>query len=83
MAFGDLPYNVAIAGNVSGLGAIQHRDFAMACGEMSKEQFTAFLIRLFSLLAQYSVDGAIHYITMDWRIYVRGAGRGRKSLYGA
>lgn len=67
MAFGDLPYNVPILGNVSGLGSIQHRDFAMACGEMSKEQFTAFLIRIFSLLAQYSVDGAIHYIMMDWR----------------
>jgi len=67
MAMADPPYNVAIAGNVSGLGSIRHRDFAMACGEMSKEQFTAFLIRLFSLLVLYSLDGAVHYVTMDWR----------------
>jgi DNA modification methylase len=67
MVFADPPYNVAIEGNVSGLGSIQHRDFAMACGEMTKEQFTAFLIRLFSLLARDSLDGALHYITMDWR----------------
>jgi ParB-like chromosome segregation protein Spo0J len=31
--FSDPPYNVPIAGNVSGLGAIKHREFAMASGE--------------------------------------------------
>jgi DNA modification methylase len=67
MSMADPPYNVAIAGHVSGLGSIRHHDFVMACGEMTKEQFTAFLTRLFSLLALYSVDGALHYITMDWR----------------
>jgi DNA modification methylase len=67
MVFVDPPYNVPIENNVSGLGAIQHRDFAMACGEMSKEQFTEFLTRLFSLLALSSVDGSLHYIMMDWR----------------
>jgi hypothetical protein len=35
MVFADPPYNVPIAGNVSGLGAIQHREFAMGSGEMS------------------------------------------------
>lgn len=67
MAFVDTPYNLAIEGNVSGLGAIQHRDFAMGCGEMSSDQFTAFLALIFSLLARYSLDGALHYICMDWR----------------
>jgi DNA modification methylase len=67
MAFVDPPYNVPIENNVSGLGAIRHRDFGMACGEMSKQQFTEFLTRLFSLLARSSIDGSLHYIFMDWR----------------
>jgi hypothetical protein len=66
MAFIDPPYNVAIEGNVSGLGAIRHPNFAMACGEMSVAQFTTFL-QIFSLVARYSVDGALHFICMDWR----------------
>jgi DNA modification methylase len=67
MAFIDPPYNVAIEGNVSGLGAIRHPNFAMACGEMSVAQFTTFLTQIFSLVARYSVDGALHFICMDWR----------------
>jgi hypothetical protein len=41
MVFTDPPYNVAIDGNVSGLGKVSHREFAMASGEMSQEQFTS------------------------------------------
>ena len=41
MVFTDPPYNVPIEGNVSGLGAIHHREFAMASGEMSEAEFTA------------------------------------------
>ncbi|MCK1737065.1 ParB N-terminal domain-containing protein [Bradyrhizobium sp. 138] len=65
--FTDPPYNVRIGGNVSGLGAIQHREFAMASGEMSEEEFTTFLSRTFGLLCRYSRDGSIHQICMDWR----------------
>ena len=36
-------------------------------GEMSEAEFTAFLARIFSLLARYSLDGALHFICMDWR----------------
>ena len=43
MVFCDPPYNVPIEGNVSGLGATRHRDFAMASGEMTQAEFTAFL----------------------------------------
>ena len=35
MVFTDPPWNIPIAGHVSGLGAIKHGDFAMGCGEMS------------------------------------------------
>ena len=67
MVFTDPPYNVRIAGNVSGLGATQHREFAMASGEMSEAEFAAFLERACSLLACHSAVGSIHFICMDWR----------------
>jgi DNA modification methylase len=41
--FTDPPYNVAINGNVCGLGSVRHREFAMGSGEMSEAEFTAFL----------------------------------------
>jgi DNA modification methylase len=67
MVFTDPPYNVPIEGHVSGLGAIHHREFAMASGEMDSNQFTKFLDESFALLARNSVDGAINFICMDWR----------------
>jgi hypothetical protein len=39
----------------------------MACGEMDRTQFTAFLRQAFRNLAAFSLDGALHYICMDWR----------------
>jgi DNA methylase/ParB-like nuclease family protein len=67
MVFTDPPYNVPISGHVGGLGSIQHREFAMASGEMSPAEFTAFLESAFRHLATYSLDGAIHFQCMDWR----------------
>jgi ParB-like nuclease family protein len=34
LVFTDAPYNVPISGHVGGLGTVQHREFAMASGEM-------------------------------------------------
>ena len=65
--FTDPPYNVRIDGHVSGLGRIKHREFAMASGEMSEDQFTAFLSKVYALLCQFSNDGSIHQTCMDWR----------------
>lgn len=67
MVFTDPPYNVPIDGHVCGSGAIKHREFAMASGEMSAEAFTGFLKTSFENLARASMDGAIHYVCMDWR----------------
>lgn len=67
MIFTDPPYNVEIDGNVGGLGSIKHREFAMASGEMSREEFTIFLRSAFRHLADFSLDGSIHFICMDWR----------------
>lgn len=67
MVFTDPPYNVRIAGNVSGLGKARHREFAMASGEMTEREFTNFLRRALANLAEFSNDGSIHFICMDWR----------------
>lgn len=65
--FSDPPFNVPIRGHASGNGAIQHREFAMACGEMSKAQFTEFLRNAFALWVANSRPGSIHDVCMDWR----------------
>ena len=67
MVFTDPPYNVAIAGHVTGLGRIKHREFAMASGEMTKPKFTGFLKGTFEHLVRFSINGSIHFICMDWR----------------
>ena len=67
MIFTDPPYNVPIDGHVCGLGSVKHEEFSMAAGEMSPEQFTAFLSDIFGQLVQFSADGSIHYVCMDWR----------------
>lgn len=65
--FTDPPYNVRIDGHVCGLGAVRHREFAMASGEMSEAAFTEFLRTCLTHMAEHSTDGALHYVCMDWR----------------
>jgi DNA modification methylase len=67
MVFTDPPYNVGIDGHVCGLGSVHHQNFAMASGEMTKPEFIAFLQSFMRHAADYSLDGAIQYICMDWR----------------
>ncbi len=67
MIFTDPPYNVKIDGHVSGLGSVRHREFAMASGEMSEAEFAGFLRVVFKNLVTASLDGAIHFVAMDWR----------------
>lgn len=65
--FTDPPYNVKIDGHVCGSGKVKHREFAMAAGEMDKAGFTTFLRDALSAMAEVSLDGAIHFVCMDWR----------------
>jgi 16S rRNA G966 N2-methylase RsmD len=67
MVFSDPPYNVPIDGHASGLGAIHHRPFPMASGEMGEAEFTAFLTQTCRNLVAFSTAGSLHYICMDWR----------------
>lgn len=67
MVFTDAPYNVPIDGHVSGAGRIRHPEFAMASGELSREAYTDFLKTVFRHLADFSIDGSIHFQCIDWR----------------
>jgi DNA modification methylase len=75
--FTDPPYNVPIGGHVSGLGKTQHREFAMASGEMSTAQFTQFLATALGACTPCLADGAILYVAMDWRHVAELAEAGR------
>jgi DNA modification methylase len=67
LVFTDPTYNVKIDGNATGLGAIKHREFAFASGEMSVDQFTRFLTTTLGHCAAHLRDGAIAFVCMDWR----------------
>lgn len=67
MVFTDPPYNVPVNGHICGLGSVKHDEFAMAAGEMSAAEFTAFLETVLGNAARVSRDGSIHYVCMDWR----------------
>lgn len=63
----DPPYNVLICGHAGGLGKVKHREFAMASGEMSDDQFTQFLETGFTAVTTCLIDGGLIYTCMDWR----------------
>jgi DNA modification methylase len=67
VVFTDPPYNVPIDGHASGLGAIHHRPFPMAAGEMGRAEFIAFLAQACRNLAAFSAAGSLHFICIDWR----------------
>lgn len=66
MVLTDPPYNVKVK-NIGSLGKIKHKEFAMASGEMSSEEFKKFLEQIMSNLKNNSENGALHYIFMDWK----------------
>ncbi len=65
MVLMDPPWNIRIAGNVSGLGKVKHADFAMGVGEMTRGEFTTFLRTILMLSVTHLVDGALIYVFMD------------------
>ena len=48
-------------------GAIKHREFAMASGEMTEDEFIRFLNETLELISSHAAGGAIVYACMDWR----------------
>jgi DNA modification methylase len=63
----DAPYNQKINGHVGGNGRTKHREFAMASGEMSKEEFADFLTTGLKLMCDHAAAGAVIYGFMDFR----------------
>ena len=60
----DEPYNVKIAGHVTGGG---HREFAMASGEMSDAEFLAFNEAWMEAALPHLCDGGVFGTFIDWR----------------
>ena len=60
----DPPYNCKIKNFVCNTN---HKEFAMASGEMTDEQFAEFLNTILKNLHKNSSDGSLHYIFIDWR----------------
>lgn len=67
LVFTDVPYNVPIAGHVSGLGAKIHREFVCASGEMSDDEFAGFLTAFLQAAKGHVVDGGLIGSFIDWR----------------
>jgi len=67
VVFTDPPYNVPIQGNVSGNGAVVHREFVQATGEMSRHEFTDFLATAFTHIRAATAPGGLVYAFMDHR----------------
>lgn len=65
--FTDPPYNVPINGHVCGNGRVKHNEFVMGAGEMTNEEFSSFLKSVCIHMRDFSHDGSLHYICMDWR----------------
>jgi DNA modification methylase len=63
----DPPYNVPVSGHVSGLGRVQHREFAMASGEMNEAEFVNFLGTFLRHSIPCLKKGGFAYVFMDWR----------------
>jgi DNA modification methylase len=66
MVFTDPPYNVRI-NDIVNLGKTKHREFVEGTGEMTEDEFTAFLSQIVENLIAISKNGSIHYICMDWK----------------
>ena len=66
MAFLDPPYNLRVR-DIVGRGQTKHQEFAMASGEMSRPLLPAFSSTTLTVAARVSIDGAVHFVCMDWR----------------
>ena len=64
--FCDPPYNLRVRA-IGGRGRVQHSEFAFASGEMTQTQFRNFLSQTLSNGVRVSVEGAVHFVCMDWR----------------
>lgn len=60
----DPPFNISVE-NIRSTGP--KKEFAMASGEMSEQEFTNFLSEIFRQSVEHSKLGSLHYFFMDFR----------------
>lgn len=65
--FTDCPWNIPIEGFVSGLGKTKHKDFKMAAGELSPEQFAQFCDCFHQICTDHLKEEGAFYSCIDWR----------------
>jgi DNA modification methylase len=70
MAFVDAPYNRSVTRDLSSRGAVRHGEFAMASGEMARDEYIAFLTQALQALKGVCKDGAIAFSCIDWRSFL-------------
>jgi hypothetical protein len=72
----DTPYCRLMAGQRAGMvfttprnddPARDHSEGVNASGEMSQTEFSRFLAVIFARLVHNSIDGALHFVCVDWR----------------
>lgn len=75
----DVPYNRKVKGHITSRAL---REFVMATGEMTPEEFIRFLRMIFENLIKYSLNGSLHLVFIDWlHVYeMVSAGRGLSTL---
>jgi DNA modification methylase len=62
----DPPYNLRVD-DIVGSGAIKHREFVAASGEMTEYEFERFLDAFVQNLVRFSENGSVHHLFIDWR----------------
>lgn len=75
----DPPWNVKVDGHVGNSGAIQHREFVEASGEMSDAEFATFLDIIIQRMADNVSKGALLFCYIDWRGVEKMLAAGRKA----
>lgn len=76
----DPPYN--LPANFFSHIHSHDKNFAMAHGEMTDDEFVSFIAEIMTAAKQHTVDGSIHYIFMDWRHVWHMTEAGRR-IYGS
>lgn len=77
----DPPYNLP-ADYIGNVNEKIHTNFAMGHGEMSDDEFVDFIVKIMTQSVKYSLDGAIHYIFMDFR-HTWHMGEAARKVYGS
>lgn len=67
IVFTDPPYNVRINGFVGGKGKVKHADFQQGSGELTRDQFKAFLRNYLTCASDHVMDGGLIYSFIDGR----------------